>query len=131
MSYRQLGEAVSLSANAVAERVRHLTANGTIRGFHIDIDPVADGARLAAFVDLRLAHGMAPDAFEARLRVMPGIIAATLTTGHFDYTLQVAVADEPALVALIESLRAGGASETHSRIILRDAVLRNGPFPLS
>jgi len=129
ISYRQLGEAISLSANAVAERVRRLTTSGTIRGFHTDIDSAAAGARLAAFVDLRLAHGMAADAFEARLRAMPGIIAASLTTGHFDYTLQVAVADEPALVALIESLRAEGASETHSRIILRDTVLRNGSFP--
>ncbi len=129
MSYRQLGETIDLSANAVAERVRRLTANGTIRGFHTDIDPAANGARLAAFVDLRLANGMGADTFETQLRAMPGIISASLTTGHFDYTLQVAVADEPTLVALIESLRAGGAAETHSRIVLREAVLRRRLVP--
>jgi hypothetical protein len=36
--------------------------------------------------------------------------------------LRVAVPDEAALVALIETLRARGAAETHSRIILRETV---------
>jgi Lrp/AsnC family leucine-responsive transcriptional regulator len=123
ISFRDLGEAVGLSANAVAERVRRLVATGTIRGFRADIDPRANGTRLAAFVDLRLATGAPAAAFEHALRAMPGVVSASLTTGNFDYTLRVAVADEPALVALIEALRAHGASETHSRIILRETVL--------
>jgi len=123
VSFRDLAEAVGLSANAVAERVRRLVASGTIRGFRADIDPRAQGARLAAFVDLRLATATPADAFETALRTMPGVVSASLTTGNFDYTLRVAVADEPALVALIEALGACGASETHSRIILRETVL--------
>ena len=123
ISFRDLGEAVGLSANAVADRVRRLVAAGTIRGFRAEIDPRANGARLAAFVDLRLASGIAADTFEAALRTMRGVVSAALTTGNFDYTLRVAVADESALVALIEALRARGASETHSRIILRETVL--------
>ncbi|HYW53933.1 MAG TPA: Lrp/AsnC family transcriptional regulator [Dongiaceae bacterium] len=123
ISFRDLGEAVGLSANAVAERVRRLVSSGTIRRFRAEIDPSAGGARLSAFVDLRLAHGTAADAFEAALAATPGVVAASLTTGNFDYTLRVAVADEPALVALIERLRASGAAETHSRIILRETVL--------
>lgn len=123
ISFRDLGEVVGLSANAAAERVRRLVAAGTIRRFRAEIDPGAGGARLAAFVDLRLASGTPADAFEEALRGMPGVISASLTTGNFDYTLRVAVANEAALVALIESLRARGASETHSRIILRETVL--------
>jgi Lrp/AsnC family leucine-responsive transcriptional regulator len=123
ISFRDLGEAVGLSANAVAERVRRLVSSGTIRRFRAEIDPAAGGARLSAFVDLRLAMGTPANAFEAELRATPGVVSASLTTGNFDYTLRVAVADEPALVALIERLRARGASETHSRIILRETVL--------
>ena len=123
ISFRDLGEAVGLSANAVAERVRRLVSAGTIRRFRAEIDPSAGGDRLAAFVDLRLASGTPADAFEAALRAMPGVVSASLTTGNFDYTLRVAVADESALVTLIEGLRAHGASETHSRIILRETVL--------
>jgi Lrp/AsnC family leucine-responsive transcriptional regulator len=123
ISFRDLGEAVGLSANAVAERFRRLVGSGTIRRFRAEIDPGATGARLAAFVDLRLANGTAADTFEKVLRGMPGVVSASLTTGNFDYTLRVAVADEPQLVELIERLRAQGAAETHSRIILRETVL--------
>ena len=120
LSFRDLGETVGLSANAAAERVRRLVSAGTIRRFRAEIDPRAHGLRLAAFVDLRLAGGVAADAFESALESLTGVLWAALTTGSFDYTLRVAVADETALVALIEGLRARGASETYSRIILRE-----------
>ncbi|HEX3549636.1 MAG TPA: Lrp/AsnC family transcriptional regulator [Candidatus Elarobacter sp.] len=120
LSFRELGEAIGLSANAAADRVRRLLAARVIRGFRTDIDPAADGARLAAFVDLRLASGTPADAFETSLRALRGVVSASLTTGNFDYTLRVAVADEASLVDLIETLRRNGASETHSRIILRE-----------
>jgi Lrp/AsnC family leucine-responsive transcriptional regulator len=123
ITFRDLGEAVGLSANAVAERVRRLVHAGTIRRFRAEIDPAAGGARLSAFVDLRLGIGTPADAFEAALRAMPGVVSAALTTGNFDYTLRVGVKDESALVALIEALRAQGVAETHSRIILRETVL--------
>ena len=51
ISFRDLGEAVGLSANAVAERVRRLVASGTIRRFTAELDPAAHGMRLAAFID--------------------------------------------------------------------------------
>lgn len=122
-SFRDLGEAVGLSANAVAERVRRLLKAGTIKGFRTELDPKAIGMSLAAFIDLRLATGTAADAFESALRAMPGVVAASLTTGNFDYTLRVGVKGESELVTLIEDLRARGASETHSRIILRETIL--------
>jgi Lrp/AsnC family leucine-responsive transcriptional regulator len=123
MSFRDLGDAVGLSANAAAERVRRLVSAGTIRRFRTEIDPSAGGARLAAYIDLRLATGTSASAFEVALRTMSDVVSASLTTGNFDFTLRVAVADETALAALIEDLRAHGASETHSRIILRETVL--------
>jgi Lrp/AsnC ligand binding domain len=67
-----------------------------------------------------LAAGTSADTFEARLRKLPGVVSSALTTGHFDYTLRVAVAGESELVALIEDLRTNGTAETHSRIILRE-----------
>jgi Lrp/AsnC family leucine-responsive transcriptional regulator len=102
LSYRDLAEAVGLSPNAAADRVRRLVASKTIRGFRIDVDPAAFGLRLSAFVDLRLAPDTPAEAFETALRKMTGVVSAALTTGSFDYTLRVAVTDEAALVALIE-----------------------------
>jgi Lrp/AsnC family leucine-responsive transcriptional regulator len=123
ISFRDLGEAVGLSANAVAERVRRLVAAGTIKRFRTEIDPDAGGTRLTAFVDLRLAPGVTADAFEAALRALRGVSSAVLTSGSFDYTLRVGVPDQAALVQLVERLRAGGAAETHTRIILRETEL--------
>lgn len=123
LSFRDLGEAVGLSSNAAAERVRRLVSSGIIRRFSTEIDPKASGDRLAAFVDLRLAIGTPADAFEAALRSMRGVVSATLTTGTFDYTLRVNVADKLELVKLIEGLRARGVAETHSRVILRETNL--------
>src|SRR5665213_4243861 len=41
ISFRDLGETVGLSANAVADRVRRLVSAGTIRRFRAEIDPSA------------------------------------------------------------------------------------------
>ncbi|HEY0396395.1 MAG TPA: Lrp/AsnC family transcriptional regulator [Candidatus Elarobacter sp.] len=123
ISFRDLGEAVGLSANAVAERVRRLVGSGTIKRFRTEIDPDAAGTRLSAFVDLRLAPGVTADGFEAALRTVHGVASAVLTSGSFDYTLRVGVRDQAALVQLVERLRAGGAAETHTRIILRETEL--------
>lgn len=122
-SFRDLGEAVGLSSNAVAERVRRLVTARVIRRFTIEIDRRAAGNHLAAFVDLRLASGTAADAFEAGLRAIPGVVSSSLTTGHFDYTLRAEVPGEQELVSLVEALRARGVAETHSRIILRETNL--------
>ena len=43
MSYRELGDRVSLSANAAAERVRRLQERGVIAGFQAIVNPEAAG----------------------------------------------------------------------------------------
>jgi Lrp/AsnC family leucine-responsive transcriptional regulator len=122
-SFRDLAATVNLSANAVADRVRRLVEEGTIRAFRAEIDPAALGRGLFAYVDLRMKPGVTAATFERRLRGVVGILSATLTTGRFDYTLRVACADQNALVDVIETLRAKcGAEETYSRIILRETT---------
>lgn len=48
-SFRDLGERVNLSANAVAERLRRLVASGVIGGFHADVNPAALGLQSPSF----------------------------------------------------------------------------------
>jgi Lrp/AsnC family leucine-responsive transcriptional regulator len=123
-SFRDLAAVVGLSPNAVADRVRRLVEERTIRGFHAEIDPVAAGRPLLAYVDLRMKPGVKAVTLEKCLRGVPGIVSATLTTGRFDYTLRVACASQDDLVSVIETLRGKcGAEETYSRIILRETIL--------
>lgn len=124
ISYRQLGEAVHLSANAAAERVRRLLGNGTIRHIRAVLDPAAMGRSLEAQIEIKLKSDTSALDFEAALRHMPQVVAATLMTGSFDYALRVACEDQQELMTLTEALRRhGGVMDTYTRLILRDVHL--------
>ncbi len=127
MSYRELGEQVSLSANATAERVRRLRQRGVIAGFRAIIDPAAAGRDLVAIVDVRLGAPNDAERFERLAEGIEEVTDAVHLTGRFDYQLRVACSDTTALDALIKSLKTnGGASETDTRIALRTVVRRPG-----
>ncbi len=117
----ELGRIVSLSPNAVADRVRRLEQTGVIRGFSARVAPEALGLGFHALLDVKLSSDRSADAFERDLAGVPGVIGYTLTTGRFDYTLRIACGDRADLVRLVEHLRMkGGVAETYSRIVLRD-----------
>lgn len=124
ISYKEIGEKVHLSANAVAERMRRLESAGVILGYHARLDPRALELNLQAIIDVKMLPGVTADAFEATLRTIPGVIEATLMTGSFDYMVRVACADQEALVRLTENLRArGGVQDTNTRLMLRSVQI--------
>lgn len=121
LSYRELAERVHLSANAVAERVRRLLKDGTIRSIRAVIDPAALDRALEAQIDVKLRPDTSAADFEREIRHMPQLISAMLLTGSYDYSLRVACTDRADLVDVTERLRnQAGALETYSRIILQE-----------
>ena len=52
LSFSELSRRVHLSTPAVSERVRRLERSGLIRGYRADVDPVAAGWAVHAFVRL-------------------------------------------------------------------------------
>jgi Lrp/AsnC family transcriptional regulator, leucine-responsive regulatory protein len=125
MSFKELGERVHLSPNAVSERVRRLEANRVIEGYDVKLDLRALGLPLAAIIEVKLAAGVTAEAFERTLATLPGLLEAMLVTGRFDYLLRVACRDQQALVDLTEALRArGGVQETYSRLPLRSVAVK-------
>lgn len=121
LSLRELGEAVHLSPNAVAERFRRLRADGAIRSIRALLDPAALGRPLQVQIEVKLAAQTAARDFEAMLRDLPQVIGATLMTGSFDYAVRVACSDRDELVQLTETLRrTAGVRETYTRLVLRD-----------
>ncbi|MBV8660423.1 MAG: Lrp/AsnC family transcriptional regulator [Burkholderiales bacterium] len=125
VSYKELGEQVFLSANAVSERVRRLQEDGVILGYEARVDMRALNLPLVAIIDVKLSPGTTAIAFEAGLQGIAGIVEATLMTGSFDYMLRVACRDQEALVHLTETLRErGGVQETYTRVLLRTANLK-------
>ena len=123
-SYKDLGEHVSLSPNAVSERIRRLEESGVIQKYEVKVDLRAMGMPLAAIIDVKLSPNTTAAKFEAELQKISGILEATLMTGAFDYMLRVACRDQEALVRLTEELRAGGlVQETYTRMPLRTVKL--------
>ncbi len=120
LSWRDLGAAVGLSANAAAERVRRLRATGVITGFAALIDPASGGRTLQALVGITLAHGVDSDAFAGQAAQLEPVIEVLHLTGAPDYQLRVACHDTAELDALLRTLRLRhGAADTDTTIILR------------
>lgn len=124
LSFRELGERVHLSANAVAERVRRLQAAGVIRHIRASIDPAALGRTLEAQIEVKLRAETAALDFETALRHMPQVLSATLMTGSFDYAVRVACIDRDELMQITELLRQkAGVRDTYTRLVLREVQL--------
>lgn len=123
-SYREIAEEVHLSPNAVAERVRRLMKDGTIRAIRAEVDPAALGLTIEALMDVKLDPATSARAFEDAIRLMPQVRSATLMTGSYDYALRVACASREELVNVTEAIRnQAGALQTYSRVILREVPL--------
>ncbi len=120
LSYKELGELVFLSPNAVAERVKKLVDCKVLQGFEARVNLAALDLAVHALIDVKLKPDMPALDFEGILQTVPGVVEAYLQTGPFDYLLRVACRDQEDLMRLIEALRArGGVQDTQSRFILR------------
>lgn len=118
MTYQELGRAVHLSANSVADRVRRLRGSGLLAGFHAELDLERLGRTLVALSDTKLHADVDRLDFERELAAIPQVLAATHTTGEYDYQIRVACTDTQDLEQVVDRLRAMGVREIHSRIVL-------------
>jgi Lrp/AsnC family leucine-responsive transcriptional regulator len=127
-SFRELGEAVSLSAHAVAQRVRRLCASGVITGFTALVDEARLGRSFEALVDVRLAPTTSPDRFESEVRSLVPVRELTFLTGRFDYQVRLACRDADELDKTVRHLRQeAGAAVTETRVVLRSTVIVRAP----
>ena len=119
LSWRDLGAAVGLSANAAADRA------GVITGFVALVDPAAGGRRLEALVGVTLAPGTDSDAFAVAVSRLEPVTEVLHLSGAPDYQLRVSCRDTAELDILLRALRLrAGAADTETTIILR-----SGPPP--
>jgi Lrp/AsnC family leucine-responsive transcriptional regulator len=120
ISWRDLGAAVGLSANAAADRVRRLRQAGVITGFTALIDPAAGGRHLEALVGVTLARDTDSDEFAILAARLEPVIEVLHLSGAPDYQLRVACRDTAELDALLRTLRNRvGAADTETTIVLR------------
>ncbi len=111
LSFREMGEAIGLTAPAVAERVRRMEDAGILTGYHADLDLPKAGLPVTAFVHLT-TNSRQSILFRKAVVNMPEVIECYCVTGNESHILKVAVASIPDLEHLLLGLAEFGDMRT-------------------
>lgn len=117
-----LAESVGLSPTATTERVKRLTREGYIKGYHAHLDPVLLNRALLVYVEVTLDK-TTPDVFARfaqNARAAPDILECHLVAGGFDYLVKTRVKDMEAYrVLLTQTIQTfPGIRETRSYAVM-------------
>ncbi len=124
-TWREVGQVVGLSANAVAQRVRRLEEAGWVLGYTAVLDPALDGAPDSALVLLRTATDVDAPSFEAAVAALPQVVELLDLAGPVDYQVRVRYATQRELYRVVNALRAlPGVTGIETRAVLRDVLSR-------
>ena len=133
ISITALSEAIGLSANATAERMRRLRRDGVITGYRATLDAAALGRGLTAFVEVRLDRTSSEvfDDFARVIRRMDGVEECHMVAGGFDYLLKTRHRDMAAYRAFLSDtlIELPGVRETRTYTVM-EAVLEGGVLPV-
>lgn len=121
LSFRQIGEAIGLTAPAVAERVRRLEDTGILRGYHAEIDFAKAGLPVMAFVHLT-TNSQQSKRLRNTIDAIHEIIECHCVTGNESYILKVAVTSVPRLEHLLFEL--GNYGEVRTSLVLSTQIQR-------
>ncbi len=125
-SLADVGARVGLAASSVNDRVKRLLAEGAIRRFTVDADPVRLGAGVLAILFVALRDGQEAG-FRAYAASHPAITECHHVTGPWSYLVHLRVADLPALEGFLDDLKARGlVARTETMLAL--SSIRSAPF---
>ncbi len=123
--YADIGDLVGLSASAVKRRVDRMVADGTIRGFTVQVDPAVDGVGVEAYVELYCRGTVAPEDLRKLLTTIPEVVYAGTVSGNADTIVHMRARDIPSLEHALEKVRhAPHVDHTRSSIMLSRLVNR-------
>ena len=124
-TWREVGDVVGLSANAVAQRVRRLEDAGVVRGWTAVLDPTLEGSPDEALELLRTTTHAASPELEAAMAAMPQVAEVLDLAGPVDYQVRVAYASSSQLYDVVNALRAlPGVVGIETRPVLRRVLRR-------
>jgi Lrp/AsnC family leucine-responsive transcriptional regulator len=121
LPFRRIGEAIGLTAPAVAERVRRMEDAGILQGYHAEVDLAKVGLPILAFVHL-VTNANQSLRFRKVVGDMLEVIECHCVTGNESYILKVAVASVPRLEHLLIELTNFG--EVRTSLVLSTQVVR-------
>jgi Lrp/AsnC family transcriptional regulator, leucine-responsive regulatory protein len=121
LSFKQLGEAIGLTAPAVAERIRRLEESGVIKGYHANIDLNKAGLPIMAFIHLK-SNNQQSMRIRKEIHQVSEVMECHCITGEESYVLKAAVTSVAHLEHLLLSLKVYG--EVRTSLILSTQVER-------
>jgi DNA-binding Lrp family transcriptional regulator len=128
-SFREIGEAVGLSAPAVKRRVDRLETLGVIRGYTATVDPRVLGWSTMAVVELHCEGRMSAAEVEAAVASHPEVSAAFTVAGAASAFLIVRASSTRHLELTLERIRdAEGVLGTQTSVVLSTLIDR--PYAL-
>ena len=125
ITWREVGDVVGLSANAVAQRVRRLEQDGWVRGYTALLDPALSGSGSSAVVLLSTATHVLNTEFEQALAAVPAVVEVLDLAGPVDYQVRVDYRGSQELYDVVNLLRAlPGVVGIETRPVLREVLRR-------
>lgn len=103
LQWKDIGEQVHLSGQAVGNRIRRMEEQGIIQGYTTIIDTSKVGPALTAIISMFM-NSNDHQAFIRFISSRHEVIEAHRTTGEGCYSLIVGVSDQTALNALLDEL---------------------------
>lgn len=124
MTWSRLAERVFLSASACQRRVESLVSQGVIENFTVNLNEVALGHHVTAFVAVSVDRQNTASAEEFRrwVRRRPRVQACHMLTGTVDFMLQVVTADLESLGKFLEDelLNLPAVKDVSTSIVLNE-----------
>jgi DNA-binding Lrp family transcriptional regulator len=118
----ELSRTLGVARGTVAARLERLERGGVIIGYGPDVDVVAAGYPVQAFVTLEIAQG-ALDDVAAELTALPAVLEAYATTGTSDVLCRLAASSHEDLQdTLLQLNRSPTVSRSTSVVVLSVVV---------
>lgn len=111
LAISELARRVGMSAPAVRERIARLEENGVIARWRLELDPVALGFPLLAFVRVRPMPGQLPKVSELAQRI-PQVVECHRTTGEDCFIMKVYFVAIEELDEVLDQFLAHGQTTT-------------------
>ncbi len=117
----ELARRVGMSAPAVKERLLRLEEAGVIRGYRLELDPVALGLPFTVYVRVRPVAGQLPQIIELA-RSMPQVVECHRITGEDCFILKLHLDAIEHLDRVLDRFLAYGQTTT--------SIVQSSPVPL-
>ncbi len=121
LTMSELGRRIGMSSPAVTERVRRLEETGVIQGYRLEINPVALGLPIAAYIRIRPNAGQLPRIVELAQQI-PEVVECHRVTGEDCFVLKVHIPAIDQLDRLLDSFLLYGSTTT--------TIIQSTPVPL-